>query len=192
MTGNIVRGPVGLSDGQKVYAGQPSRFVTLTQGGQRVAFTGNHHRILVFEVVYIGDSKVTLSPLVVLGGHTSYITNMALSWDGQLLATTSHDLTVRIWDIQTAAKHKQAIIDSASDTLELANINEAFIDDDGWATCPSSRGGPPLRLMWIPETQRQSLYFPISVCEVVSYRQKETQLNLNNFFHGKNWVICKT
>jgi len=192
MTGNIVRGPVGLSDGQMSYAEEPSCRIALAQDGQRVAFVGNHHRILVFEVVYIGDSEVSLSGPLALAGHTDYINCMALSRDGRLLVTTSRDFSVRIWNIQTAMKHKQVVIDSASDSSELPNLDEAFVDDDGWATCPSSRGGSPLRLMWIPETYQKSLQLPISVGEVVSDHGKKAQVNLERFVHGKDWAMCKT
>jgi len=193
-TGEIVRGPVGLNDDQAVYVGKSSPFIALTQDAQKVAFLGDHHRILVFEVVYIGNGEIALCGPLVLGGHTSYITSMEFSRDGLLLATTSsNDFTVRIWDMQAAAEHEQAVIDSSvADVCELPNLNEAFIDDDGWVTCPSRRGGPPLRLTWIPETHRGFLYLPISVCKVVRCGQRGTGLDLGEFVHGKDWAMCKT
>ena len=194
MTGNIVRGPVGLSDGQMSYAEESDWPIALAQDGQRVAFVGHHHRILVFEVVYIGDNEVSLSGPLALAGHTNHISCMVLSRDGRLLATTSDDFSVRIWNIQTAMKHinKQVVIDSASDSSELLNLDEAFVDGDGWATCPSSRGGSPLRLMWIPKTHRKFLQLSISVGEVVSDHRKKVQVNLEKFVHGKDWAMCKT
>jgi len=186
MTGNIVRGPVGLSNDQKVYATSSSWSIALTQDGQRVAFIGNHFRILVFEVVYIGNSDISLCGPLVLGGHTYDITCIAFSRDGQRLATTSNDHTIRTWDIQAAEAHKQT-----SDSSELPNFNEVFIDNDGWATY-TSRGGLPLRLMWIPDTHRWPIYFPTSVCEMGGNYRKETRLNLEKFVHGKDWVMCKT
>ena len=117
---------------------------------------------------------------------------MVFSGDGRLLATASVDCTVRVWDLQAAADHKQILINSASDNSGIANFNEVFIDDDRWAMCPTSRGGSPLRLMWVPEMHRKSLYWdhPCCVCVVGFNIQKETLLDLKKFVHGKDWVEC--
>jgi len=189
-SGNLVWGPVGLSDDQRVYLDgtQCSRSTPLTQDGRWVAFVGKHNTILVFEVVYRGDSEIALHGPLVLASHTSYVTKMAFSPDGQFLATTSNDRTIRVWDLQAAAEGKRVVIDSASNGLEIANFDEALIDNDGWAICMSSRGGSPLRLMWIPEMHRQTLHRPSNVCAVGP--QKQTRLDLKNHVHGKDWVEC--
>ena len=188
-SGNIVRGPVGPSDDQKVYldAG-PGWSTPLTQDGRRVAFVGKQHTIVVFKVVYEGDSDITLQSPLVLACHTDLVTSVTFSRDGQFFATTSHDRTVRIWDLQAAAEHKHDSGSSSSD-MEIANFDEARIDNDGWAICMNSRGGSPLRLMWIPEMHRQTLHRPSNVCVVGC--QKQTRLDLKNYVHGKDWVKCK-
>ena len=189
-TGSIVRGPVGFSDDQKVYLGDGRyQYIALTQDGQRVAFVGRHLTILVFEVLNKGDSEMSLQGPLVLGGHAGILKGMAFSRDGQLLATTSEDRTIRIWDLLAAADHKQALVDS--DNPETVNFNEAFIDDDGWAVCTNDRGRLPLRLLWIPEMHRKTLHRPVSVSVVVRDPQMETLLDLEKFVYGKEWGGCK-
>lgn len=190
-TGNIVRGPVGFTDDQKAYLGDGRyQYIALTQDGRRVAFVGKHLTTLVFEVLNKGDSEMSLQGPLVLGGHAGILKGMAFSRDGRLLATTSEDRTIRIWDLLAAADHKQVLIDS--DNAETANFDEAFIDDDGWAVCPSTQGRSPLRLLWIPEMHRKTLHRPVSVSVVVRDRQMETLLDLEKFVYGREWVRCKT
>jgi len=190
-TGDIKSGPVWLSE-QKAYAKES---ITLSQYGQRVAFPGTHGTILIFEVVYNGDSGISLHGPLILGGHADsrlLDRGMVFSGDGRLLATTLVDHTVRVWDlVRAAADHKQILINSASDNSAVTNFNEVSIDDDGWAMCPTSRGGSPLRLMWIPEMYRKSIYWDHPCCaRVVGHLQKETLLDLKKFVHGKDWVKC--
>ena len=194
ITGDIVRGPIGLSDDQKAYATDSSWFtqVALTQKGQRVAFIGDHHTILVFEVRYSGTSEVSLQGPLILGGHTGYLNRFAFSKNGQFLATPSDDHTIRIWDLRAAVEHKQTLIDFVSDDSGLPNVNEAFIDNDGWVVCRSKRHGPLLRLIWLPEVHRSSLHLSVSASVVVvSGHEKETLLDLESFVHGRGWVKCK-
>ena len=128
-----------------------------------------------------------------MGGHADVLLGMVFSRDGQLLATGSYDGTIRVWDVQAAADHKQFLIDSASDDSEMINFNEIFIDDDGWAIYPND-GGSPLRLMWVPEMHRKSIYWnhPCCVCVMGHNCRKETLLGLGEFVHGKDWVKCMT
>jgi len=41
---------------------------------------------------------------LVLEGHTSYITSCIFSPDGQLLATSAYDFTIRLWDVHTGSE----------------------------------------------------------------------------------------
>ncbi|MGW0593090.1 WD40 repeat domain-containing protein [Streptosporangium sp. NPDC002607] len=44
-------------------------------------------------------SAANLAPSATLTGHTSFVTSVAFSPDGETLATTSGDNTVRLWDV---------------------------------------------------------------------------------------------
>ena len=188
MTGNIVRGPTRLSDDQKVYARQGLVYGALAENGRRVAFVGDHYTILVFEVIYNGESDMSLQGPLVLAGHTNALSDITFSRDGRFLATSSFDCAIRIWDMaQAMVDHKKVHIDPpSSDELDIASFNEVFIDDDGWAIYPRPNGGLPLRLMHIPEMYRNSIHRP-NMCLGL---QKESWLDFENFVHGKDWVTC--
>jgi len=66
-TGDIVRGPMRLSNEQKAYVRKLWRSITLSQYGQQMAFFGRHDTILIFEVVYNGDSGISLHGPLILG-----------------------------------------------------------------------------------------------------------------------------
>jgi len=66
-------------------------------GGDRLAFTGtisNDQNIHLHEVE---TGKEILPPL----GHLTALTAVALSPEGQIVASGSHDLHVRLWDLET-------------------------------------------------------------------------------------------
>lgn len=194
-TGNIVKGPVRFSDSQK--ASMPSKYkmraISLIHGGHfRMAFEGNlPHTILVFDVINKGDNEIDLQGPLELGGYFDDVSIVEFSRDGQFLVTESEG-TIRIWDLQ-AAKHRQTHIDSADEDSysEIACVDTAYMDGDGWVVCRSRRGGPPKHLMWVPEMHRKYLHLPIRDCVVLDWnRQKETSLDLVNFVHGKDWFKC--
>jgi len=187
----IVRGAVTFGDETKNFmynkGGEPSSsHIALAQDGKKVAFAGKDHTILVFEVLNKDDNGAALQDPLTLAGHTDSVTGIALSRDGLLLASTSCDCTVRLWDLQAAAERKQALMCPASNDSQIANFDAVSIDNDGWAVY--TRDGSPLRFMWIPKNHRDSLYRPSNV-RVVG-QQKETHLDLENIVHGQDWVKC--
>ena len=119
--GKIVRGPVKAREG---YANSS----VLALDGRKVAFEGIKNTILVFEVLYKGDSDIVLDNTLVLAGHINSLYRFAFSTDGQYLATLSRDRTIRIWDLRTALERKQLLIGSASDISEVINLDECWID----------------------------------------------------------------
>ena len=156
---------------------------TLTQNGRRVAFVGRNNAILVYDSeLFEGD---TLAPLT-LAGHLDVVMNMAFSSSGQLLASTSMDDTIRIWNIHGAAVRSQAFINSPPNNLDT--VINWDIDEHGWLTC---NYGPPLRLIWIPELHRKLLRRPSNVCVVDQRGTVATHLDLEFYHaHGREWTKC--
>jgi len=180
--GKIVRGPVKARGGY-------SNFSVLALDGRKVAFKGIDDTILVFEVLYKGDSDIALDNALVLAGHLDTLHRFALSTDGQYLATPSRDRTIRIWDLRAALKRKQLLIGSASDNSEVINLDECWIDSDGWFAPTNGVDHQQLqrRLFWVPSIQRSGLCRPSNVCVI---GQKETWLDIENFVHGEKWDEC--
>lgn len=191
--GMVVRGPVVFSGNQKMnlHNSRPSSWsFALTQDGRKVAFIGKHHTILTFEVLYKGDNEAVPQGPLLLAGHANQMNMMAFSRDGRHLASTSSYHIIRVWDLQAAAERKNARSNETSDEPEITELaDDTFIDNDGWAFCTNDRGGPPFRLMWVPEIHRAFIPRPSSVFAGVS---NETRLDLRKFVYGKDWVKCKT
>ena len=193
-SGKAVRGPVEFPDRHKVvlddHPRMSTRRIALSFDGRRVAFMGINNTILLFDVLYNGDSDIVLHSSLTLSGHVQALNSFAFSRDGHYLVTTSNDRTIRIWDLQAALKQKEALDGLASDEPEVFNLDEVWIDDCGWAVCPQGDGSNPTlrRLFWVLEIHRNGLCRP-SNRRVVG-GQKETRLGLENFVHGKNWVKC--
>ena len=85
----------------------------------------------IFNTVRIWDAS-TGRERGTLGSHRSWVTDIAFSPDGALLATSSHDHTARLWDVSTA----QELV-----TLDLADAEPlavAFSPDGRTLACRSS------------------------------------------------------
>ena len=198
MTGNVVWGPAKYTDNQLMsldWKGRPSSLhasITLMNNSWQIAFIGKNNVILLFEVLHKSDSNTALQNPLVLAGHMNDIKSITFSRNGQYLATTSYDQTIRIWDVQAAIEWDQALLFSMTSDNPHINFDKTFIDSNGWAICinASNQHSSCLRrLMWIPEIHRTTLYRPNNL--LVS-GQKETKLNFENFFWGQEWIKCKT
>jgi len=181
--GKIVRGPVKAR-------GDYASFSVLDLDGRKVAFKGINNTILVFEVLYKGDSDIVLDNTLVLAGHLDSLYRFTFSTDGQYLATPSYDQTIRIWDLRTALKRKQLLIGSASDISEVINLDECWIDGDGWIGPTNGVDHQQLqrRLFWVPSIHRNSLCRPSNMCVIGG--QRETRLDIEKFVHGEKWDEC--
>lgn len=177
-TDGMVWGPVTWS-GDEIWG--PS--IALTQNGRRVAFVGEHCAILVFELF---ERDALQAPLT-LAGHLDTVMNMAFSSSGQLLASTSMDRTIRIWDIHGAAVRSKTLISSPSNNFDpVINLDEVIINNDGWLTY--NYYGSPL-LIWIPELHRKFFRRPSNVCAVDQWDSVWTQLDLELYHaHGRKWI----
>ena len=192
MTGNILWRPEKYTDIQKMnldWKGSPiSPYASIAfiNNEWRVAFIGKRNTVLIFKV----NGNTTLQDPLVLAGHINDVRSIAFSRDGQYLVTTSYDQTIRIWDLQSAIDLDQALILSMTSSDPHINFDKTFINSDGWAICIDGENGPFLRrLMWIPEIHRATLY---RLSNLLVSGKKETKLDFDIFFCGKEWIRCKT
>jgi WD40 repeat protein len=84
-----------VENGQDLFKafGQSGK-LAFSPDGKRLATDGDDNELKVWDVK-------TGKELLVLKGHTGYVTAVAFSPDGRRLASTSEDKTVKVWDAQT-------------------------------------------------------------------------------------------
>lgn len=57
-------------------------------------------------------SAQDFTPIRTLAGHEAKVTGLDITGDGQLMATVSHDRTIKIWSSRSSGKEKVMDIDS--------------------------------------------------------------------------------
>ena len=183
-SGKIVRGPL-----KAMTEGFPVTFsALLAHDGRKVAFSGTQSTVLVFDVVYEGDSDIVLHNRLVLPGNMHNLCSLAFSTNGQYLATHIFDGTISIWNLWTALKRKQLISSSAANISEVINWDEGWINSDGWFVPTNRFGFDARRLFWVPGVHRSGLYRPSITCMISG--QKKTRLDIENFVYGEKWGDC--
>jgi WD40 repeat protein len=108
-------------------------------------------------------------------GHTSSITALAFSLDGEKLASVSWDSQIRIWNTADLLGHTQVSVDGFRDETCLEN---------GWAVGESGE-----LLFWVPKDHRRGLFWPRNIA-VIGGSGIPTRLDLTRFRYGENWTDC--
>lgn len=99
-------------------------------GGWQIATASDDKRVGLWKINDLGHPKY-------LSGHTDAVTGLAWSGDGNFLATTSKDRTVRIWDL-TRPEPTAAILDKHEGSVWLPNLVE--LGGKAWLVTPSYDG----------------------------------------------------
>jgi hypothetical protein len=120
-------------------------------------------------------------------GHTSYVTSVAFSPDGERIVSGSEDQTIRVWDATTG--HVASASDNGTIRAKTATMAEniknqftdqSLIDSDGWL-----HGEEDELVLWIPELHRPCLHRPSTIWIAGKH---DTRLDLSYFAYGSNWA----
>ncbi len=90
-------------------------------------------------------NALTGEPISVLDGHRDYVTALAFSCDGLLLASASADETVRLWDAQTWREHASPLQGNGDEVTAVA------FSRDARHVATGSKDG--LALLWEPSAR---------------------------------------
>ncbi|KAG2078667.1 WD40 repeat-like protein [Suillus decipiens] len=131
----------------------------------------------------VESSGVFRAPLQ-LAKHRDYVRSVAISPDGQYVTSGSDDKEIRVWD-----KALQAPASFSSNLASLLSPSSSVIQDsrriaylkDGWIINPEGQ-----LLLWIPPDRNPSV-----ANNMLLISDGSSQLDLNNFPHGKSWHRCR-
>ena len=90
--------------------------------------------LFVFLTVFSLNTFAQDFPYTSLEGHTSRVTKIVFSPDGAMLASTSEDRTIRLWDVATGT-HRHTL------TGHNSHINSIAFSPDGLALASGSQNG---------------------------------------------------
>jgi WD40 repeat protein len=108
-------------------------------------------------------------------GHTSHVTTLAFSSDGEKLASGSWDGQIRIWNAADLLGHRQASVEGFR--------NEKCMEN-GWVV-----GENEELLFWLPKDHREGLFWPGNIA-VIGGSGIPTHVDLTTFRYGENWAEC--
>jgi WD40 repeat protein len=164
-TGDIVAGPLqGHTDWV--------RSVAFSQDGRRIVSGSGDNTIRVWNAE-TGD--VVTGPLQ---GHTNWVNSVAFSQDGGCIVSGSDDQTIRVYDAH--------VVSDSDDAITNRFFKDGSRLEGGWILNSSSE-----LLFWLPSWNRTTLCWPRNPFVIGGGADESTQLDFNNFVHGRTWEQCK-
>jgi len=132
-------------------------------------------------------------------GHFSHSApSVAFSPDGLLVASGSHDGSVKIWSAPPMSNQPPAAGQDITDKApyEPSSLdrrgrpvfsNGSFINEDGWMC--DSRREDQRRLFWVPKENRGGFWWPRNTAVI---HRTVTKFDFSHFAHGENWTGCRS
>lgn len=119
--------------------------------------------ILLWGIMFCRLSGLVISPQETWDGHTSIVTGLAISADGNLLVSGSGDGTIRLWDTPTGQSHILADVDFV-EALALSSDGATLA---AYGRKVSSSDPKPI-LVWDLATETKIASFPILYEEIAA------------------------
>ena len=142
-----------------------------------------------------------------LQGHSSVVTSVAFSPDGNQIISGSEDQSVRVWDAKTdehlwklqghnsqinlAAPSPDCNQMPSGSTDQLTHVwdrldldNSWIMHEDGWILSATKH------LVWIPPTIRNVLHYPY--CILIISQRDSAKVSFKNSKLGPLWRECYT